>query len=249
MNPTHPTSLYRFYNANGALLYIGITNSIPRRFDQHSGDKPWYLEVTTMTVEHHPDRPTALQAEKNAIKAEQPRYNIQHNQAISSMTPRNGAGRWKFTSLQSGYKWQADLVLYPELDCSAMVADFNELDGEGQFEEYVQYLQRHHPEWIEADAVPIIWSVHSSQGGIFEAAPFTEWALKTEQDFLTSFSWPVDAATSEPLDWYQLPVVNDRYPDFAQALAWTPSPLQPTCPLRSLVYSRCGVWKPQAVAT
>lgn len=43
MTPT--VSLYRFFSRSNELLYIGITNRIPRRLDEHGDDKPWYLEV------------------------------------------------------------------------------------------------------------------------------------------------------------------------------------------------------------
>lgn len=232
------TSLYRFYDASNVLLYIGITNSVPRRLDQHEDEKPWFLTVARVEVEHHPDRQAALDAEKNAIKAERPKYNVQHNRAFRRTWTQSGGGQWTFESLRSGYQRRCDLTLYPELDCSAMVDDVYELDGEGQLEEYVQYLERRHPEWLEADAVPIVWTVHSESAGIFEAAPFAghvPWG-----DFLAHFTWPTDARTGHPLDWYSLPVVNDRFPEFARALAWTPSPLQPTCPLRSILRSRSG---------
>lgn len=240
MNPT--TSLYRFFNTTGALLYIGITNRVPRRLDEHGDDKPWYLKVAHVEVEHHPDRHTALRAEKDAIKAERPRYNIQHNRAAYRTKVQDGSGRWTFRSHQGGHEHRSNLVLYPELDCSAMVDDVWELDGQGQFEEYVQYLERTHREWLDADAVPIIWSVRSDLAiGIFESAPFTTWGDNAPWgNFLTHYTWPVDATNGEPLDWYALPVVNDRFPEFAKALAWTPSPLQPTCPLASIVRSRNG---------
>lgn len=232
------TSLYRFYDASEALLYIGITNSLTRRLNEHHEDKPWYLNVARVTVEHHPTRAAALRAEKSAIKAERPKYNVQHNQGAQGTVTHPDAGQWLIENRQSGHQHRCDLFLYPELDCSAMVDDVYELDGEGQFEEYVQYLERRYPQWLADDAVPIIWSVHSGHGGgIFEAAPFAPpsppWG-----DFLTHFTWPADARTGEPLDWFQLPVLNDRFPDFARALAWTPSPLQANCPLRSLICSR-----------
>lgn len=234
---SQPAALYRFYDADKTLLYIGITNSIGRRFDQHSADKPWYAKTSYTTIEHYPSRAIALEAEKAAIKAERPVHNVQHNDR-----PKLAAdgGQWYFRSRRSGHEFHTDLYLYPELDCSAMVDDHYELDGEGQFEEYTQYVASRYPDWINNNAVPIVWSVHSGWGrGIFEAAPFTSnepsWG-----DFLTHFTWPSNTKTGERLDWFQLPVVNDRFPDFAQALAWTPSPLQPTCPLRSLLDSRSG---------
>lgn len=150
----------------------------------------------------------------------------------------NKTGRWRFSSRRSGYERQIDLQLYPELDCSAMVDEVHDLDGAGQFKEYVRYIENRYPQWLAEDAVPIVWSVTSGWEGVFEAAPFTRevpWG-----DFLTHFTWPVDAKTGERLDWFQLPVVNDRFPKFASALAWTPSPLQPTCPLSSILASRAG---------
>jgi hypothetical protein len=121
-----------------------------------------------------------------------------------------------------------------------MVDDVWELDGQGQFEAYVQYLERDHRDWLETDAVPIIWSVHSGwDGGVFEAAPFTTWGDSVGWgNFLAHYTWPIDAINGEPLDWYALPVADDRFPQFAKALAWTPSPLQPTCPLASILRSR-----------
>lgn len=239
MNET--VSLYRFFNTTNELLYIGISNRVPRRLDEHHDDKPWYLEITRVEVEHHPNRGAALAAEKTAIKAERPKYNVVHNRG-GHRVQTQGAGRWVFHYRRSGVAVRTDLWLYPELECSAMVDDVHELDGQGQFEEYVQYLEQRHSEWLKADAVPVIWSVHNGwDRSVFEAAPFTAWGdAASWGNFLAHYTWPEDAHTGEPLDWYALPVINDRFPEFAKALGWTPSPLQPTCPLTSLVRSRCG---------
>lgn len=237
------TSLYRFFDATGALLYIGITNSIPRRLGEHDERKPWFAESVRATFEHHPSRAAALTAEKKAIKKERPKYNIVHNhgrRAAESKATANG--QWVFRSRESNWEKRANLFLYPEVECSAMVDEVHYLDGEGQFEEYVQYLERRYPEWLDADAVPIIWSVRSRESvdSIYETAPFQPFAPGWG-DFLTHFTWPVDAKTGERLDWYRMPVINDRFPEFAEALAWTPSPLQPTCPLSSILQSRAGI--------
>lgn len=71
----HPNqALYRFYDATGALLYVGITCDPGRRFKEHR-DKPWWLEVANVRVEHHPHRLSASRAERFAILNERPRYN------------------------------------------------------------------------------------------------------------------------------------------------------------------------------
>jgi DNA-directed RNA polymerase subunit RPC12/RpoP/predicted GIY-YIG superfamily endonuclease len=77
VNRRRPTSLYRLFNKAGELLYIGIAGNVGRRMGEHS-EKPWWLEVASITVEHHPRRILAELAEREAIKAEHPRYNVQH---------------------------------------------------------------------------------------------------------------------------------------------------------------------------
>ncbi|WP_224279095.1 GIY-YIG nuclease family protein [Nocardioides lacusdianchii] len=77
MSATH--ALYRFHSADGTLLYVGITADPGTRWRAHSHDKPWWHEVANVTVEQHPDRQAVLEAERAAIIAEQPRYNVVHN--------------------------------------------------------------------------------------------------------------------------------------------------------------------------
>lgn len=78
MNPRRPHALYRFFDAAGALLYIGITWDIADRFPRHALDKPWWSDIANITVETYPDRAAVLEAERLAIKAESPLYNIVH---------------------------------------------------------------------------------------------------------------------------------------------------------------------------
>lgn len=75
------TTLYRFYDRDGLLLYIGIAGNPARRFKQHNDDKLWWSTVATSTMEHYPTRAAALKAEKLAIEAEVPLHNWVHNAA------------------------------------------------------------------------------------------------------------------------------------------------------------------------
>lgn len=43
MSTTH--ALYRFYDAAGALLYVGITIDPGSRWRSHAHDKPWWQQV------------------------------------------------------------------------------------------------------------------------------------------------------------------------------------------------------------
>lgn len=77
-NPV-PTALYRLRNKGGDLLYVGITGSPFRRWAEHEADKEWWAEVSQFDIDWFDNRPMALDAEKVAIRAEKPRYNVVHN--------------------------------------------------------------------------------------------------------------------------------------------------------------------------
>jgi predicted GIY-YIG superfamily endonuclease len=83
------TYLYRLYDEAGQLLYIGISNRAARRWIQHLVTKPWSAEIQRMerglSFENRED---AHQAERLAIMAEAPRYNITHNEYRDLQAPR-----------------------------------------------------------------------------------------------------------------------------------------------------------------
>lgn len=68
--------LYRLFDADGNLLYVGITGDLRGRFAKHAAEKPWWNQVARKTVTWYGSRSGALLAEAAAIADEQPRYNI-----------------------------------------------------------------------------------------------------------------------------------------------------------------------------
>lgn len=74
--PNERTALYRVRGEAEVLLYIGITNHPPLRWNQHQAVQPWWDELRSLTVEWYDSRPEAEDAEKAAILAEQPKYNV-----------------------------------------------------------------------------------------------------------------------------------------------------------------------------
>lgn len=74
-----PTALYRWYDDNGQLLYVGITGSLAGRQDAHGRKSSWAEFAARSTVERYPERAAAEQAEVTAIKAERPLFNHVHN--------------------------------------------------------------------------------------------------------------------------------------------------------------------------
>lgn len=95
-----PNDLYRLYDNTGRLLYIGITSRGPRRWREHMRDKPWWKDVETIHLEHHPNRTAVEQAELQAIKTERPLHNIAHKPEGDTPVPPSNlnthplVGRW-----------------------------------------------------------------------------------------------------------------------------------------------------------
>lgn len=74
--------LYRLVAADGTLLYVGITNNVASRFSGHAR-KGWWAEVAEGLVEFHPDRESLEDAERQAIRAEKPLYNVAHSTTLN----------------------------------------------------------------------------------------------------------------------------------------------------------------------
>ena len=84
-----PTDLYRYFDAEQRLLYVGISFSALNRAIQHKSSAKWWSEQRTMTRETHPTRSAAEEAERRAIATEKPIHNIVHNgQGVKSAPPK-----------------------------------------------------------------------------------------------------------------------------------------------------------------
>lgn len=91
------TALYRFFDGNGVLLYVGITDDTARRWSAHRTQKPWWRDVARKTVEWYGDRESAERAERIAIGRERPLYNIQNATGRRSrIDPVEVTGFWKY---------------------------------------------------------------------------------------------------------------------------------------------------------
>lgn len=73
------TTVYRMFDYKDELLYVGISNRVDIRIEQHRASKEWFWRVDRITTMNYPNRQAALDAEKHAIKTENPIYNIIHN--------------------------------------------------------------------------------------------------------------------------------------------------------------------------
>lgn len=66
--------IYRHFNKDGELLYVGCTGNVFSRTQQHLSGKNWYMEIFNITIEHFSNRKEALKAESIYQKTENPKY-------------------------------------------------------------------------------------------------------------------------------------------------------------------------------
>lgn len=74
---TKPTELYRHFNADGELLYVGISLLTLERTVKHQDGSHWWPEVTRIDIERFKTRSSAMDAERTAIINEKPKHNVQ----------------------------------------------------------------------------------------------------------------------------------------------------------------------------
>lgn len=71
--------IYRAYDANCRLLYIGQTIQPEQRIRNHARQSHWFPEAIEWEFEEVDGWWAMQDAEKAAIKSERPLYNVQHN--------------------------------------------------------------------------------------------------------------------------------------------------------------------------
>lgn len=77
------TTLYRYFDSDDVLLYVGISLNAILRLAQHSySGAEWTARIARSTFNHFSTRSEALAAEKAAIKNEKPLFNVVHNKPI-----------------------------------------------------------------------------------------------------------------------------------------------------------------------
>lgn len=82
------TALYRYFNADDELLYIGISIDPDGRLKAHrASHAPWVGKAARRTIEWHDSRALALKAEEIAVKSERPIYNEKHNYNDAAFNP------------------------------------------------------------------------------------------------------------------------------------------------------------------
>lgn len=90
--------VYRAYDADGRLIYIGATSELMNRWDQHEALSWWYEMAAWVEAEPYPTRDAAFAAEMVAIQEEQPAFNIRHTTDGPVLTEADAQVAWNWRS-------------------------------------------------------------------------------------------------------------------------------------------------------
>ena len=69
-------NVYKMYDAEGALLYIGYTGGLGARVQIHASSSDWFSQVARIDLLTFDTKPEALSAEARLIKDEGPLHNV-----------------------------------------------------------------------------------------------------------------------------------------------------------------------------
>lgn len=91
--------VYRLYDRDDALLYVGCTRDVEERMSQHKWTAPWIAEVDRCESDSYPTKAEALAVERAAIISLRPRHNQTHNLERNEvagpiLTAKDIAARW-----------------------------------------------------------------------------------------------------------------------------------------------------------
>lgn len=74
-NKNKKTGVYKMYDNNHNLLYVGMTVSLLSRMSDHIKQKEWFTEVEDISITWYSTRFEAEVAEKTSIRWDDPKYN------------------------------------------------------------------------------------------------------------------------------------------------------------------------------
>ena len=160
---------------------------------------------------------------------------------VSNRHSRPSLPFWEFRNIRRDYPAKrARLTAVWELYVDPMSDDYtpDDIDAQELFLLWAKRVKADYPDGL----IPIYWSVHAPQDGIYETMPFQH-QFPDIENFLTFFTWPTNPVTRDRLNWLTLPVVdklwNSRRADkggfIQEATGWKPSILQPHAYLPALV--------------
>jgi len=101
--PARKGYVYRLFDAQKRLLYVGKSWNVDARFygtNGHASSKSWWNNVKFAVIEEYKTEASALKAEAHIIKKERPRYNIA--QPVVPATRKPSPVTWTLRELENG---------------------------------------------------------------------------------------------------------------------------------------------------
>jgi hypothetical protein len=151
-----PAGVYRLWDDEDQLLYIGSSYDPDRRLRDHR-DKPWWPSVARSAVEWHDSRHGAYRAELEAIVAEDPRHNVYGTgRDTEAMRQRTEVNRARGAVQRAAHRVAWDVLTdagrsgVPSGEAHRLywAAFIDVLDDSGLFPAYVERLRdQQRPNW------------------------------------------------------------------------------------------------------
>lgn len=102
--------LYRAFDSEGSLLYVGISNEWHKRLHAHEKTSEWIEQAEWVKLERYQDRKSVARAEREAIENEDPKYNKQFSQNYVHPIHHWAAVKRWIKSGQADDEWHQKLV-------------------------------------------------------------------------------------------------------------------------------------------
>lgn len=83
VTPGATTCVYRHYDADDVLLYVGASVSPIARAEEHASCAAWYRQIARIDLQWFATYAEAIDAERRAIRDESPKHNKMRYGAIS----------------------------------------------------------------------------------------------------------------------------------------------------------------------
>lgn len=116
-----PHHVYKCFDANGDLIYVGVTYNLFGRLEQHRRQSWWSGQVAKVTAKVYPNSTAGRAAERSAIRDEFPKW--------------NKVGRWEVHSAWNRENWDDWLTLlmaratFPTGEIYARLRDYRSIWG------------------------------------------------------------------------------------------------------------------------
>lgn len=105
-------ALYRHFDADGTLLYVGVTRDLTARMAEHQRNSFWWASVETTNIEWV-EVSRALAIEASAIASDRPIHNDMHRPKELRLDPASHRRRGASQTTPARWKQLADAGLTP----------------------------------------------------------------------------------------------------------------------------------------